>query len=57
MTSRFNDVLSAVESKATQDTWVRIKSGIYKGDLAKVIKPSLAFPHYGLVMLSAGHVN
>lgn len=44
------DVLS-VECKATDleiDTWVRIKSGIYKGDLAKVSNP---FAHYELVVM------
>jgi len=39
------DVLS-VESKAVdlaRDTWVRMKTGTYKGDLAKVVKSLSVF--------------
>lgn len=42
------DVLS-VEKKSVdidQDTWVRVKNGVYKGDLAKVLFRCIAYSRF-----------
>jgi len=48
------DVLS-VESKSvdlSRDSWVRMKLGIYKGDLAKVLLQRFSYKYYASLFCS-----
>lgn len=40
------DVLSVEKKSVDIDTWVRVKNGVYKGDLAKVLFRCIAYSRF-----------